>query len=851
MNYSYAEIKRKQTEMLSASRKMKYRTKKWLMYCGIFFVTATLLMLIFGMAGAVRGIVDSALGMEEIDFREKGYASTIYDSDGNELQSLGYGDTVQEYVDIKVVPECVQHAFVAAEDKRFYEHHGVDMLGLIQAVYSGITGERAGVKEMSTITQQLIQNHLLGDFGDSSLLGELSKAVKEQYLAIELEDNLDKSKILEYYLNTINLGQNMTGVQAASKRYFDKNISDVNASEAAVLAAIASDPTRYNPIYEQENNARRRRSVLKNMLEKEYISEDEYEDALGDDVYLRIQNVNNYKSNGKEKTDSYYGDAVVEQVIADLKTELGYSETEAYNALYRRGLRIYTCQDASMQKICDEVINSDEYYPTTVRSYLSYQLVVEKNGVEQEYSEINIKNHFIDEKGKNISLYFTDSAKAKSYVRRFREDVLKDGGVIVSESIQLVKQPQTSFVLIEQSTGKVKAIVGGRGSKKVNRSVNRATEFKRQPGAVLTILSTYTPALDTAGMTLGSVEDDTLFHNQEFTEQENQKYEGPMTLRTAMLGAKSIPAVKTLQNVSVQTGYEFLKKFCFTTLVKQKGNEDGSLYSDLQEQLALGKLKDGVTNLELTAAYASVAAGGVYRKPRFYTRIVDRDGNVLIENEEQKTRIIKEETAWLLTDVMQENVLKGEASTVQFDEIGAKQAGYVGKLGENADLWFEGYTPYYTAGIWSGTDESVSQKDSAYHMVIWKEIMERVHKEQRKRKGDFKKPSSIISRRICSKCGNLAVEGLCEEAEGGSSVQKEYFVAGTEPVRNCNCHVKYAFCSVGNGLANEDCPKEDIYYRVLLQKKETATTADTPYTVTQNVGKGDVCTVHGKSHQVR
>ena len=202
----------------------------------------------------------------------------------------------------------------------------------------------------------------------------------------------------------------------------------------------------------------------------------------------------------------------------------------------------------------------------------------------------------------------------------------------MTEDIQLVKQPQASFVLMEQSSGKVKAIAGGRGQKAANLEINRATELKRQPGSALAMLSTYAPALDTAGFTLGDIQDDAAYRGTGLESAvwngQNSAYDGLLTLRTAIKKSKSIPAIRTLQEISVQTGYDFLKKFGFTTIVERKENAEGNVYSDLQLKLALGELNEGVTNLELTAAYAAIANGGVYQRPRFYTRILDKDGNV-------------------------------------------------------------------------------------------------------------------------------------------------------------------------------------------------------------------------------
>ena len=779
MNYSHARIKQKRKEFTSGSRKLKYRAEELVMYCGLLMITTLFLVIVFGTVGAVRGLIESAPGMEQIDMFAPGEPSRLYDSVGNEIKLLGYEDMAQEYVTIDRIPRSVQQAFVVAEDARFYEHHGVDMMGIIRTVYFGAAGagEPENAKETTTITRQLIKNQMLSGANGTTFLEKFSKAVMEQYLAIELEDNLDKSRILEYYLNTINLGENITGVQTAAGRYFDKDISELTASEAAVLAAIVSDPVEYDPVQKQAENEKRRRIILKSMLEAEYLSEDQYAEALDEDIYSRIKIAYAHTALEEDEIDSYYADAVVEQVIQDLKEELGFSETEAYNYLHRGGLRIYTCQEPNLQKICDEVIQSEKYYPKSVRT---------------------------------------------------------------------AKQLQVSFVLIEQETGKIKAIVGGRKKKGAERNVNRATELKCQPGSALMLLSTYTPALDTAGFTLGDVVEDTGYVYQDTGEpllqQTDEAYEGLLTLRNAIVSAKSVPALQVLQEVSAQTGYDFLRKFSFTTLIKQ-GNADGGIYQDLRLRLALGELNQGVTNLELTSAYAAIASGGVYREPRFYTKIVDRNGNVLLEKKENASRIVKENTAWLLTDVMQDVVSRKQDGLAQFQSVGTAVAGYSGKNVQGTDLWFEGYTPYYTAGIWSGRSDGQKQEDSGYQTVIWREIMERIHEETKMTEGEFEKPQDIISCEICTKCGKIAVAGLCEQAEGGAAVQKEYFVQGTEPVENCSCHIRYAFCKESNQLAVEACPEESVYYRVLLQKKEMAATLDTPNTVAQNIGKA-VCNIH-------
>lgn len=847
MNYSEQKIRQKQRDLTSDRRKIKNRVRVGFVFVGIILVIAALLVTSFSVIGMARGLCDSAPDISSLEIMPEGYATTIYDADHNQIQTLIGSDANREYVSLKDIPECVQHAFIAIEDARFYEHYGVDMKGVLRAIYSGISEDDGFTQGASTLTQQLLKNQVFGGGNETTFFSKLSRKIKEQHLAVQLENEMDKDQILEYYLNTINLGQNTLGVQTASKRYFNKDVSQVTISEAAVLASIAQNPTEYNPIAKPQNNSDRRKIVLKYMLEQEYISEEEYEDALGDDVYARIENVNQKKSTVKDNVNSYYVDAVIDSVLEDLKQKLGYTETQAYNAIYRGGLKIYTCQDGKIQKICNDVINDDANYPVGTKSYLSYHLSIQKpDGTVNEYTENDIKNYF-EQIGKEINLYFDQEKQAKKYIRKFRQAMLLTDGTVQEEQIHLIKQPQASFVLMEQSTGKVMAIVGGRGNKTANRTFNRATASLRQPGSTFKIVSTYLPALDSCGMTLGTVQDDAPYQYPGTRTQVHNwndgVYQGLTTLRDGIVNSMNIVTVKTFAEVTPQTGFDYLRNLHFTTLVEERKDEEGEVYTDLQLPMALGGLTDGVTNLELTTAYASIANGGKYNKPIFYSTVVDHEGNVLLENKEDSTRVMKESTAWLLTDAMEEVVTKGTGKAVALENSGIALAGKTGTTSNNSDYWFEGYTPYYTAGIWTGYDSELSQEDGNYHKKMWKEIMDRVHQVKNCKKKKFQKPSDIVSRSICTKCGNLAVEGLCDQALGGSTVRTEYFAKGSEPSGKCNCHVKYKVCRTSGQLATVSCPDSQCYYQVYLKKEEITDTKDTPYIVPERLTQ--YCEIHG------
>lgn len=838
MNYGKKEIDSKIDKINSSNKKIFNKIKLNVKIFAVIIVFTLILCAVFSGVGIVRGLTDSAPDINEENIMPDGYPSIIYDANGKKVQKLMGINANREYKKITDIPECVQNAFVAIEDARFYKHSGVDLQGILRAVFSALSDEKM-TQGASTITQQLLKNQVFGGGNEKSFFGKVSRKIQEQSLAIKLESTIDKKKILEYYLNTINLGQNTMGVETASKRYFGKSVSKLTVSEAAVLAGITQNPTEYNPITEQQNNEAKRKIILKNMLDQKYITEDEYEEALGDDVYSRIQDINKEKrTSSYGDINSYYVDAVIENVVSDLKQKLGYTETQAYNAIYREGLKIYTCQDQSLQKICDDVINNDKYYQKNTKSYLSYQLKVKKSDGETElYTEGDVRAFINDAHKKRISFYFKSRKKAEKYIKIFKKKNLDKNDKILSESINLIKQPQASFVLMEQSTGKVRAIVGGRGEKTANRTLNRASSSKRQPGSTFKVLSTYLPALDTSGFTLADVMDDAPYKypgtNKRVKDWDSSGYKGLTSLRQGIVDSVNIVTVKTFQKVTPQTGFDYLLNLGFTTLVDRRETSDGQIYSDIQLPTALGGLTDGVTNVELTAAYAAIANGGTYIKPVYYTKIVDSKGNVLLQNSKSGKKVMKNTTAWLLTDAMKDVIKRGTGKKAAFKKIKMPQAGKTGTTSDNTDFWFEGYTPYYTAGIWLGYDSMFTQMSGSASKIMWRDIMEKVHKVKKLKNKNFKKPEDIITRKICKKCGKLAVYGLCDRALDGNDIKTEYFARGTQPKESCDCHVKYTF-SNSTGHMAETGASASTNDKVYLNKDEStykAQTKDTPYLI--------------------
>lgn len=841
MNFSKKGTVNKQKQIRSTSKKLV--TKLSVSFFRTFLICLLVLAIVGGFAGygILRGIIDSAPSIDSISVAPTGFSTTIYDQDGNELTKLVGSDANRIYAEISQIPEHVQNAFIAIEDERFWSHNGIDVQGIFRAFFVGVSNGKFD-QGASTLTQQLLKNQVFEGGNEDDFVAKFERKLQEQFLAIQLEEQLSKQQILEYYLNTINLGQNTLGIQAASNRYFNKDASKLTISEAAVIAAITKNPSYNNPISYPENNLERRIAILGNMKEQGYISESEYDDAMEDKVYKRIAKVN--KELGASSVYSYFVDEMINQVVRDLQDKKGYTQAQANNAIYRSGLSIYTTQDSRIQGICDEILSDEKNYPKDLKWELNYQLSVDKkDGTTQNYSAGHIKI-FASKGNPNFSLLFTDKKDADKYIKQFKESVIEDGDIVTGEISSFSMQPQISFVVMDQTTGQVKGIVGGRGEKKASRTLNRASSTVRQPGSTFKILSTYLPALDSAGMTLANVQDDAPYNYPNGTKVNNwngENYKGFSTLRDAIINSMNIVTVKTLEEVTPQIAYDYLLKLGFTTIVDTRTDELGRVLSDINLPMALGGLTDGITNLELTAGFAAIANNGAYIKPSFYTKIIDHDGKILLENETEPRQVMKESTAWLLTNAMEDVVKKGTGTRLRLTNINMPVAGKTGTTTNDNDAWFSGYTPYYTASIWSGYDSNGRLSSTSYSKDLWRMIMEKINKGSKTK--SFKMPNSVVSAKICTKSGKLAVDGVCDHAQGGSTVRTEYFAKGTAPKEKCDIHVKLSVCTKSHKLATEYCPEGLVKEVVYLIKKETAKTADTPYLLPKGL-EDTLCDIH-------
>lgn len=844
MNYGKNATKKRERVIDAKSGKIGRRIGVWI---GRLFLVLFLFVVVVGIStgvGVWKGIIDSAPDISAIDVTPTGYLTTVLAANGEETATLVASGANRKYVTIDEIPLDMQHAFVAIEDARFYEHNGIDPKGIVRAGIAGIKNGFHFRQGASTITQQLIKNSVLVEewTNESSQLERLQRKLQEQYIAIELEKQVNnKDWILENYLNTINLGSNTLGVQAAAEKYFGKDVSDLTLSECVVIAGIAKNPTAYNPITHPDKNKNRRELVLEAMIKEGYITEEQYEEVLADDVYDRIAE---HYAGIETSVNSYFVDAVIDDVYDDLVNDLGYTQTEAYKAIYRGGLTIYSTQDLDVQAICDEEANNLENYPSPVKLQYSFQLafqVKKADGTYKKYTNQTMLSYLKDKTGNpEADICYDTEEECLEAIQQYKDAILEEGDSIVegSESVYITLQPQIAMTVIDQATGEVKALVGGRGEKVGNRTWNRATDTTRQPGSTFKIIGCYAAALDMGLKTLASVQDDAPYTvGEKSYRNASGSYSGYTTIREAITDSINIVTLKTLNDVGVSNSFEYVENFGFTTLQP----------TDKNLGLALGGLTNGVTNLELTAAYAAIANGGTYLEPKFYTVVLDHDGNILLDKREhqKKHEVIQDTTAWLLTSAMEDVLTAGSGKTAYFGDTMA-QAAKTGTTTNNRDFLMAGYTPYYTCAVWGGRDDNSMQasgREAIYTKLLWKNVMARIHEDLPYK--DFAMPAGIVTATVCKKSGLLPIAGVCEADPRGSMLYTEYFAQGTEPGYEdvCNHHAMVTMCADAGLPAGPYCPADRKENRIYVID-DNLESPEAQYAITTEQ-LAQICNVHG------
>jgi len=824
-----------------AARKKRKKTRRQKQYAVLIlrsvlvFILVLIAALLIVATVYVKRLIKDLPDASTINITPVGYASKIYDKDGNEIESLVTAGSNREYVTLDKIPKDLQHAFVAMEDSRFYQHNGVDIKGILRAGVTGLLSHGQVAQGASTITQQLLKNNYFTTWtSEKTIQDKIERKIQEQVLAIRLEKVTSKDKIMENYLNTINLGQNTLGVQAAARRYFNKNVNDLTLSEDAVIAGITQNPSQYNPIKNPKASARRRISVLTKMLDQGFITNAQYKEALNDDVYDRIQTANTNLLSDSQAT-SYFEDALIDELVQDLQDKLGYTETQAYHMIYSGGLKIYSTQDQSIQNIADTAVNNPDNYGKNTKYSFSYRLTVQKvDGTLKNYSEQTMLSYY-KKNNPDYNINFNSQEEAQAAIDKYKSEIMSTGDKIPSggETLTFTLQPQAAMTIMDQSTGKVVALVGGRGDKTANKTLNRATDTKRQPGSTFKIISTYAPALDSAGLTLATVQDNAPYSYPNGKQVHNlpDTYTGYTTIRDGIKNSINVVAIKTMDEIGTSLGYQYVQDFGITTLTSGDNNLS----------MAIGGLSKGVKNIELTAAFATIADKGVYHKPIFYTKVLDHKGETLLTNDnsdENSKKVIKESTAWLLTSAMQDVMSQGTGKAARLSNMHC--AGKTGTTNDAKDSLLMGFTPYYTCGVWGGYDDASSQDTTSYTKRIWHEVMQNIHAGLEDK--DFEQPDGIVEASVCRESGKTPVAGLCDADPRGSTIYTEYFADGSQPTdtETCDKHVKVNICNESNQVAGPYCPSTTTSIKIL---GDINGSNEDQYRITQDQ-LNTTCTVH-------
>lgn len=714
-----------------------------------------------------------------------------FDSDGNiqKLQDV-HADDSREWADYEDIPKNLIHATVAIEDKRFYEHQGVDWITTIKAcvgMFFG-TSDAGG----STITQQLIKNMT----GDNSVT--VQRKVQEIFKAAQFEKNYNKEVILEMYLNRIYMGQRCSGVRTAAAKYFGKELEELNLAECASLISITNNPSIYDPygrsfrfrdygvIDGYQRNKIRKEVTLGQMLEQGWITQEEYDEAMAYEIVLK---------NGIDFEDS----------MAECEVrECGY---RGLVKTFKKEGETYYCPQCgtatSISRNASQTVYS--WYVDTVLEDVA-KILAERDGVQWGSKEVrDTYMGVIGRSGYHIYTCFDADVQAKvDQIYTNLEEIPSTRGS---------QQLQSGIVIINNETGDIVAMSGGVGEKTVHDGFNCATDAKRQSGSSIKPLTVYAPAFEVGAISPATVISDlpfTYYGNTPWPKNVNKKYSFSTTVYHGVEQSINAVAVNTLNLIGSTYSFGFARdKFGLSTLIESRTASNGKIESDVDfSPLAMGAQTVGVTVRDMTAAYATFANEGVYREARTFTRVYDQNGNLVIDNTQDQRTILGQKAVNYMNYCLFNAVTSGTGTAANFR--GMDIYGKTGSTTSNKDRWFCGYTNYYTAAVWCGylTPEEIILSGSSKNpaAVLFRKVMQPLHE-------GLKNVSLVNSGKlrtvtVCLDSGMIATDACTQDVRtGGGFTRTAQVKAYREdfPKQTCTRHVQVEYCTAGGGVANEYC----------------------------------------------
>lgn len=588
--------------------------------------------------------------------------SIIYDADGNVITEL-IGERDSYYLDYKDIPYFVKAALITSEDRNFYSHSGVDYKAVTRAFLVLLQNKGEITQGGSTITQQLARNVFL------SHKVTMGRKVKEMFIAKEIEKKFSKDKILEFYINNIYFGNGYYGIEAAARGYFSKSVTELSLGEIAFICAIPNNPTLYDPYTNSDATTSRKNRILKQMYENDDIDKQMYEDALYTTIVL-------YPS--ENKTNNY------------IETYVRYCATISLMSNSGFEFKYYFDSDEEKEKYEKEYENL--YNDISAKLY---------TGGYKIYTSIdmNKQQELQDAVDSNLA-HYTD---------------VNDEGIYTF---------QGAATCIDNTTGKVVAIVGGRTQDYKGYTLNRAYQSYRQPGSTIKPILIYTPIFERNYYPDTKVVDEPIENGPV---NSPNVYEGEMTVRSAVEKSKNTIAWKLFDELSADTCLGYLKNMDFNKIVNK----------DYVPAVSIGGMTYGVSTLEMASAYAAIENDGVFRTPTCISKITDADYNIIVDNIEytkskntsiQVKQIYQTNAARIMTDVLKGVLTVGTGR--KYNISNAICAAKTGTTNDNKDVWFVGFSKYYTTAVWVGYDMPKVINDGYGNTCsgnIWKEFMTKIH----------------------------------------------------------------------------------------------------------------------------
>lgn len=645
----------------SKNKKKQLKRKRRLIFLSFllaFSCTALVVILVFYMKYG-KDIIDYqeeakiVVSESTKDSFRQSETSLVYDTN-MELISVLRGEKDVYYIPYENIPGLFKEAMIAIEDKQFLTHSGVDLKANVRAIASLIKNKGDITQGASTITQQLARNIFLSN--------EVSyeRKLKEIFIALEIEKKYGKNLIMEFYLNNIYFANGYYGIGAASNGYFSKEVSELSLSEIAFLCAIPNNPTIYNPLVDKENTISRRDRILNQMYEDGVIGLEDFNTAVSEEIELKATKVDKHN----------------------------YVETFVF----------YSATRALMEK--EGFVFRNEFTSEE-----------DKKNYESSYNELyNRIQKSIYHEGYRI--YTSIDLEKQNKLQETVDETLKNFDEVNDENIYAL---QGAAVSIDNSNGKVAAIVGGRYQETIGYTLNRGYQSFRQPGSAIKPLIIYTPIFERGYYPDNMVLDEKFKGGPT---NSNNVYSGEITISKAVESSKNTIAWKLFEELTPKIGLSYLLNMNFSKIVS----------SDYYPAASLGGFTIGVSPLEITAAFATIENDGIYREPTCIVEITDAGGNVIVGDNKIEKRIYDVNASRMMTSVLTGVMKNGTGKGLGVN--GMPSAGKTGTTNDKKDGWFVGFTPYYTTGVWVGYDTPRTMNDlsgATYPGRIWRDYMNSIH----------------------------------------------------------------------------------------------------------------------------